>query len=540
MTLRANLKTFSPAGYSDALDAANVFAGACAQLTNLIPDPNTRNLWKCRPAQTVITSFPGFTNPGFVSCMKVVGNRVYGMIATDRNAGKDEPFCYEIDSGNFVTITGVTNPNTPASPSTSGNWTPPIIELVGTRLIVTHPGFTGGAGIFFGWIDITNLAAPTWNAGNTSTTPLPFVPVAVANYRGSAVFAVRNSAYFTDPLTLVVQAINVLETYDNTDITAFKGLGFNTEVAGGVVQALIIFKGLGVPMQFKGDLFDPAGSTAQADNLNYAVGTLSPLGIVDTPMGAGVICPDGLRIIDFNGNFTPPIGAAGDGANVPFLNALIPSRISAACNANVLRVSVQNGGVAGTPTQEYWFHIGREPKIWSGPHTFAPSLVEAYGTKFITTPIADPGKLYMSETVPSTTSVYTEMGVQMEWMLTTVMFSDYGSQGVYNFNEMTINMALDPSMVQWSAHIVNPNSVEYNSVNNVVPNTAPYWDSAIWDADVWDGVAQGLVPRRINWSKDITTSRAQIVIDGGSAAGVILGELKYLQGNYQYVPEAGI
>lgn len=538
MTLRAQLRTFSPTGLSDAEDAANVFSGACAQLVNLIPKPSTRNLWVPRPAQVMVTDFDGFDTPGFISAIRVIGNRVYGMIATERNPGKDEPFCYEIDSGNFITISGVTNPNTPASPPTSGEWTPPIMELVGSRVIVTHPGYNGTAGNFFGWIDISDPALPAWSAGNTSNTPLPFVPVFVANYRGSAVFAVREAAYMTDPLTLSVDADNVLTFGDNVHITAMKGLGLNTEI-GGIVSGLAVFKGVARSFQITGDAF-ASPSTITVNALNAAVGTDSPLSLVDTPIGAALIAPDGLRFLSLEGNFTPPVGTCGDGVNVPFLNALVPSRISAACNASIFRVSLQNGGVAGTPNQEYWFHLNREPKIWSGPHTFAPSLVEAYGTKFVTTPIDSPGQLWISETFPSTISVYEEMGEQLEWYMTTVMYSDYGSQGVYNFNEMTINMALDPSMVSWDVTIVNPNSVQYDNQNNIVPNTTPVWDSAVWDEDVWDGIAQGLVPRRVSWSKDITTSRAQIIVHGGSAAGVIIGEIKYMQGNYQYVPEVGI
>src|SRR3970040_347523 len=127
MTIRAQLKSFSPTGLSDAEDAANVFDGACASLINLIPKPSSRNLWVPRPAQTIMTEFPGFTTPGFISALKVIGTRAYGMIASGLNPGKDEPFCYEIEAGTFVTITGITNPNTPASPSTSGTWTPPIM-----------------------------------------------------------------------------------------------------------------------------------------------------------------------------------------------------------------------------------------------------------------------------------------------------------------------------------------------------------------------------------------------------------------------------
>lgn len=537
MTLKAQLRTFSPAGLSDAEDASSVFSGACAQLINLIPKPSTRNLWVPRPAQTEITDFDGFSDPGFISALKIIGNRAYGMIATSLNAGKDEPFCYEIDSGNFIVITGVTNPNTPASPSTSGNWTPPIMELVGTRIIVTHPGFSGVAGNFFGWIDVSDTENPTWNAGNTSTTPLPFVPTFVANYQGSAVFAVREAAYVTRPLLLEVLATDVFTFDDNIHITALKPLGLNTEL-GGIVRALIVFKGANA-YQIKGSPFD-VPSTLSIDGMNFAVGTDSSLSLVDTPLGIGLIAPDGLRFVDLNANFTPPVGTCGDGVNVPFLNALVPSRIVAACNASVLRVSVQNGGIAGTPTQEYWLHLNREPKIWSGPHTFPPSMIEPYGTKFITAPQEVEGALYISETVPSTTTTYEEMGNQLEWTLSTVMYSDYGSQGVYNFNEMTINMALDPSMISWSVGIINPNLVQYDNVNNIVPNTAPFWDSAIWDEDLWDGVAQGLVPRRVEFTKDVTTSRAQIVVQGGSAAGVIIGEIKYMQGNYQYVPNSGV
>lgn len=537
MTIRAQLKSFSPTGLSDAEDAANVFEGACESLINLIPKPSTRNLFVPRPAQTVMTEFSGFTTPGFISALKIIGNIAYGMIATGRNPGHDEPFSYNIDAGTFNTISGVTNPNTPSSPSTSGTWTPPIMELVGTRLIVTHPGFTGAPN-FFGWIDVSNPVLPVWNAGNTTGVPLAFVPVAVANYQGSAVFAVRNAIVFTDPLTLVVQAENILTTPDNTNVTAFKGIGLNT-LSGGIVQSLIAFKDLGAALQIKGSFFTTPSSITM-DSVNTSVGTQSPLSLIDTPAGAAMIAPDGLRIIDLNCNFGEPVGTAGDGVNVPFLNALVPSRIAGACNGSIIRYSVQNGGVAGTPNQEYWFHIGRNPRIWTGPHTFAPSLIQPYKTKFITAPIDVEGALYMSEGVPSTTTTYEENGVDLTWQISSTMFSDYGAQGVYNFNEMTINMAVDPAMIQWSAYIINPNLVQYDNVNNLIPNTAPIWDTAVWDTDFWDGVAQGLVPRRIEWTKDITTSRAQIVITGGSAPGVIIGEIKYRQGSYQYVPNSGV
>ncbi|MDE1867930.1 MAG: hypothetical protein KGI08_09515, partial [Thaumarchaeota archaeon] len=70
---------FSPAGLMDTLDETD-FPGACAVLTNLIPDPTTKNSWVCRPAATLLTNFSALTSPGFISVFKVVGNFVYGMI----------------------------------------------------------------------------------------------------------------------------------------------------------------------------------------------------------------------------------------------------------------------------------------------------------------------------------------------------------------------------------------------------------------------------------------------------------------------------
>ncbi len=90
-----------------------------ASLQDLIPDPSTRDLYQCRPAAINLTSFPGFSAPGFISVKRVIGTFVYGMVATGRNAGNDEPFVYNIVSGLFITVSGVTSANTPVSPSTT-------------------------------------------------------------------------------------------------------------------------------------------------------------------------------------------------------------------------------------------------------------------------------------------------------------------------------------------------------------------------------------------------------------------------------------
>ena len=137
-----------------------------ASLQNLIPDPTTRGLWECRPAALKTTGFTGFTTPGFISAQKIIGNYVYGMIASGLNAGHDQPFVYNLLTASFVTITGITSGNTPISPATTGAWTPPTMALIGRNWWLRHPGFSGLGGVYFGVLDITNPAAPVWSGGN--------------------------------------------------------------------------------------------------------------------------------------------------------------------------------------------------------------------------------------------------------------------------------------------------------------------------------------------------------------------------------------
>ena len=208
MTLRNTIPLrFSPQGLSDSVDMTDEFPGACVKLQNLIPDPSTRNVWTCRPADVLLTDFPGFTTPGFVSVFKVIGNLVYGLLATGLTAGKDQPFVYNLITNTFVTLTGVTSSNVPTSPPTTGVWVPPTMDLCGVNLVVTHPGFDGVTN-FFGWFDTTNQAAPVWHAGNTaggSLITFTVVPSWVVQFNGRAWFginppAAQPSVVFTDAL----------------------------------------------------------------------------------------------------------------------------------------------------------------------------------------------------------------------------------------------------------------------------------------------------------------------------------------------------
>lgn len=171
---------FSYRGLSDAYDSTDAFLGACRSLANFVFDRSNPELIVPRPGVTPITSFAGFATPGFISIHNTIAPRVYGMLGTARNAGKDEPFCYDLAAAAFVAISGVQATNVPTSPASSGSWVPPTFTIVGTRLVFTHPGFAGAGGNYFGLIDISGT-----NIAPTGTTAIgSFIVTAVSSIVG--------------------------------------------------------------------------------------------------------------------------------------------------------------------------------------------------------------------------------------------------------------------------------------------------------------------------------------------------------------------
>lgn len=515
---------FSPVGASDALDSTNIFKGAMGSLQNLIPDVTTKNLWQCRPASISKTTFGTFTTPGFISAFKIVGTRAYGMIASGRNPGFDEPFCFDLPTQTFQVVTGITGANVPVSPASSGTWTPPIMDLIGVRLVVTHPGFTGGGGMFFGWFDISDPANITWSAGNTAPTALAAPPIAVAQFGGRAWFLVNPptgnpAAYFSDVLlaTTITLGTQILTFNDNTPLTAAAGLPLTSQL-GGIIQSLIVFKGVSNIYQITGDA---ATNNLSMNSLNVATGTLSPLSVCTTPKGLAFIAPDGLRIIDFQARVSDPIGNSGDGVATPFVYSVIPSRVAAACNTNIIRVQVQNGFATGSPSQEWWLHLSRG--VWSGPHTFASSLIQPYSNTFIKTAIGVDAKLFQSDPVQSVTSTYVENGTQMTFAWQTSMMPDPEQMAEFALGETTINMALAPSITV-SVSAGDQEGALYDTVAVVATGTPTIWGAFTWGQALWQGAANALYPRPINWAIPIVFRRLFLGATGSCASGVKIGD----------------
>ena len=114
-----------------------------AMLANLIPAQNQKDLWVPRPASVRLTPLLDWGG-GPVTAMITVGNIAYGMYASSQFAGKDRPFAYNMATGSFLSISGLSASNLPTSQSTTGDWTPPTVAQVGSRIVFTHPGFPGG------------------------------------------------------------------------------------------------------------------------------------------------------------------------------------------------------------------------------------------------------------------------------------------------------------------------------------------------------------------------------------------------------------
>jgi hypothetical protein len=551
MSLRRSTPlTFNPRSLSDALDGTNVFAGAMASLQNLVPDPSTRALWQCRPAAISLINFAtqgggfssGFSSGfqlgfsqlpiGLISCLKVIGNVAYGMVATARNPGNDEPFAYNLLTNTFALISGVTSANTPASPAATGAWTPPTMDLVGTNLLVTHPGYTGAGGVYFGWFDISNPSAITWSGGQLSgAVTFATAPAAVRNFNGRAYWITnpptgQPAVIFSDVLVprTVTNANQVITFDDNVPLTALAPLPLNNQL-GGIIQALIVFKGVQNMYQITGDAASTSNPLSK-NALNVATGTLAPNSIASTPKGLAFIAPDGLRFIDFNGNVGDPTGTDGMGKTLPFIYSVVPSRMCAAANGSIYRVTTQDGSLNGSPWVEYWYDMTRQ--IWSGPHTFPASGVAPYNNTFIMAPRNVAGALWQADFVQSATSTFTENGSPITFNWTTSMLPDPNDMSEHAMIETTIYMG-QASGASYSISALDQNGTILQSAILTNTSVPTIWGAFAWGQAPWGGQQSLLFPRRVPWPAPIVFRRMQLYLTGTSSAAVRVGmaHMKY-------------
>lgn len=150
---------FVPRGVTDTINGENSAPGSMVALTNLIYNPSTPGTFLCRPANTKQSIFPGISAPGVISAAYSVGNILYGLIGSSSPAGNDRPFAYNVATNSFLTVSGITSANTPVTQTTTGDWKPPTMDALGSKIIVTHPGFNFSGGYAFGYFDISGFSA---------------------------------------------------------------------------------------------------------------------------------------------------------------------------------------------------------------------------------------------------------------------------------------------------------------------------------------------------------------------------------------------
>lgn len=604
MPLRnAKPQTIKPTGLSDADDGTNAFPGAMAVLQDLIPNPSTKNQFVPRPASVSVYNFADFTTPAQGEALIVIGNRAYGMIQSARYAGHSEPFCYDMIAGAYVAISNVTAANTPLSTLNTGDWTPPSMAMIGTKIMITHPGYDGVT-YFVGWIDLTGFtsntitgtthtnktldtlstnvlqagwqvgygiagpdlpantyitaiaanglsvtlsnaatgghaggtytvtsgttAAPQYGAGQVNGYGLVGLPTFVTQFNGRAWYAVANSVAWSDALQ-PLQATNATQALilgDNSPVTGMGGVGLTSQLTGGIIQALIVFKGGGPYWQITGD---QATNNLVSSAVAGSMGTVAANTITPIPSGLAYVAQDGLRIIAPSGLVGPPVGNNGQGVCVPFIGAVNPTRMCAAYNHGIVRISVQNGNVNGQPFQEYWYDLNLQ--IWTGPHSFPASLIDnrdqSADDDFIMFAIGVPAVLWESDAAIGADSTYTENGNAMSWVWQPCLSPDNSMAAMNAVVRSLIGMAIPGSLaINFAVNDEQGNNLDTITVTGG-GGGATIWDSFTWGSEPW-GAVQALYQQfNLNWHEPLVFKQMSLRVNGPSMAGFAIGNLYF-------------
>lgn len=514
---------FTPRGLTDAFDATDKFPGACLSLANLVFDQSNPEIMVSRPGVgNAITSFSGFPSPGFVSVHITIGSVTYGMVATATNAGKDEPFAWDNSVSAFIPITGVTNVNSPTSPNTVGPWTPPTMAAIGSKLIVTHPGFAGGA-VKFGVFDLTVPSAPVWSGTDTGGNALPSVPTSVQNFNNRAYYACGNTEAFSDvldPLTRT-SGTQALTIGDQAVIKAQSGLPIQT-TSTGIVAALIIFKDFQT-WQITGD----SASTVNPLALNFmslTVGCSSPRSIAQSPLGIYFASIAGPYIIDQFGilrNLTHSMQEIEPDVHAPWENATTPSRIAAGYSGTIYRICMDTVVLGAQVTNDYWFD--EHKRRWNGPHTFVYDCVSQFAKGFILSSSVNPGKLFFSESEPSLTSTYLDVGASIMSTLKSSTFPKTGHMVGKQVVESTQELSSAGSVTSFAITALDDQGNALNSTDIPTLPAGALWGSAIWGAFFWASSVNIPKVYTVPWTNTLVFKKMAILLQATAQTALAFG-----------------
>lgn len=458
---------------------------------------------------------------GAVTAAFELNGVVYGMVGSAQYPNFDVPFAFNINTRSFYPVAGVTPGNIPVSPATTGDWTPPTMDIVSTLLVVTHPGFRGADGNFFGWFDLTYPFSPVWHAGNvtptaenTTNTVLLAPPTCCAQFKDRMYFAVGNALIPTDAGTLnLSNPGNVLLLGNATPITTMIGMPLSTTSIS-IFQGLICFKNNGI-FQVTGD---PITQDWAENEMSTSIGTDSPRSVQQTLQGIQFKSVDGIRLVNFLGQIQEP----DPDLATPFINALYPSRVSAAYNANVYRICLQNGSVQGAPHQEYWLDIKRGG--WTGPHTFQQDLAIPYKGTFIVASNAYPHRLFQSDALQTGFDRFIEEGVAMMFDYQTTPMTELNNLYANSALKSTLEIAIPANGATYQIYGEDESLAVLASGQLVAPTDQAIWNAFEWgDGTLWGAALSSFRPRIIPWTEPLVFNRLIEEVSGPCSQNLKLG-----------------
>lgn len=505
---------FTAKGLADAYDSSLVFAGACRKLQNFVFDQSNPELIIARPGVDGATiNLSSIAGAGFISCAVLLGDYVYGMVASSLTPGFDQAFCYRISTSSVIAVSGQTAGNAearPASQPTSGDWTPLTIAAIGTKLVITSAGYAGGTNMF-GVIDISNPAAPAYSTGHTSPNNLPSVPTAVANFNNRAYFICGNQLWYTDvlnPLSMT-NATQSLTLGSERSVIALAGLPVQTATAG-VVGALIAFKANSI-WQITGD-----ATTLALNFLSLTVGCSAPRSVAQSPLGIFFAGPDSAYLVNPLGAIVP----VGQELRQPFNYIQTPTRAAGAFAGNIYRLCMQTiiDGVSGT--YDYWFDTKRMK--WNGPHTFTYDNACSAGKYFFLSSASISAKMFASWPIPFTGTLYTDNGSSYYCDVVSAQMPKHDEMAMKQVVETTSELSANGTWA-FNFNLFDDNKNYIISQSMTTSQGGATWGSNKWgDGSKWTSVSNAPVTYRVSWSYPVVFNKLaiEILTQAGQNVGV--------------------
>lgn len=432
-----------------------------------------------------------------------------------------------IPSGTAVTaISGSPgNYTVTISQAATGTATGVEIFFIGTTIIMSANATATTAGLSI-TISGGMQSSPLWSSGNTTMNGLTGVPQVVALFYNRFYFAVGDQLEYTDTLSLNrTSAGQELTVGDSTKVTALSLFTLTTTTQG-ILQGLLAFKADTI-FQITGD--ESLGTLA-INSLNTAAGTVAPSSVTPTPEGVFFMSYDGIRVVQNDGTVSEP----DQDLRLPFINALYPSRVSGAYNADNYRISVQNEGAPGAPWQEYWYDLSRE--LWTGPHTCQQDVAPPFGSGFICFSHLHPAIMFTSHVTQIIGSSFEEYGDNLVWVYATAPIGEDDSMLMNSMNETTVNLAFDAGASQINCTATDENNGVLSSAIIYPPSGGTLWDFFLWGAANWGAIAFGIRPHTVPWTNPLVFTKLIFQATSLSSLGFKISNLRFMLQPANYFP----